>query len=289
MYKLTFFFAVQMSVDGVHRATPMALDDTNTELTATVVPLHLNSSTSATVPARAKRRWNLLRRGLRFGTLMFVAQRLQNITAAHLFHFLGRRTFPRLWLSVVHSAYMAVLFEVLLFRQSQMRTLYPKMISILKNMGVEEYVLADQTRPCFESHSGVSCVRNAGRLYIRFWLSVLPAATVGNLLVHLVTGRLSRVRVATLERMWKAVLFLFLTSGVPGLVFCMHKKLTSDGTGRRWGAVLSAVCGAHLAVFTAPRSISVRSVNSMYVGGAVLAVAQAFEQAVWSTETTGKT
>eukprot|EP00656_Telonema_subtile_P047449 TRINITY_DN54505_c0_g1_i1.p2 TRINITY_DN54505_c0_g1~~TRINITY_DN54505_c0_g1_i1.p2 ORF type:complete len:156 (-),score=15.14 TRINITY_DN54505_c0_g1_i1:25-492(-) len=131
------------------------------------------------------------------------------------------------------------MFYATIFRVSSLRTEFPGAIKFLKVVGVQEYVLNDQRQPCSLSHPGVSCSLNAARMYRKFWLRMVPVVCLSRVLWAAATGKTIRV-VPTLRYM----LFLFLSSGVPGYVYCLLKPYTSaTGEGTVGNVLLSALVG----------------------------------------------
>ena len=180
-----------------------------------------------------------------------------------------RRRPRALCVALLHAALLAAVFEVVLFRRARLRRVFPQVGKMFRRLGMQDFVDADQTLPCAVSHRGRSCERNALHLWAAWWGTFLPAGAAA----RLATGR------APLDGgLLRQLAFLFCSSGVPGYVFCLTKKV--NGRGTRAGLLASAATAAALASALPMRLQGrERAVCSMCVGCGLAALLPAAARA----------
>eukprot|EP00658_Telonema_sp_P-2_P060671 TRINITY_DN49518_c0_g1_i2.p1 TRINITY_DN49518_c0_g1~~TRINITY_DN49518_c0_g1_i2.p1 ORF type:complete len:334 (+),score=82.35 TRINITY_DN49518_c0_g1_i2:156-1157(+) len=131
---------------------------------------------------------------------------------------------------VVHASYfgfLAAIFYSLIFRTATIRREFPGVLGFLRLVGAEGFVLQDQSQPCVLSHPDTTCLANALGMYHVFWLRLIPALYASRALWAAITR--TSVSLSDTARL---ACFLFLSSGVPGLAFCVLKRFSprKEGT-----------------------------------------------------------
>ena len=217
--------------------------------------------------------WWLAKLGLSVVALQRLqkAARLRAVELLSRFGPGGRRGI--VWLA--QGAYLAAVFEVLLFRRHLLEAAFPQAIKLLRRVDMEAFVEADQTQPCKMSHPHVSCGDNAKRLWSVWWRRVPTAYVAVQFLLHAVARRRSLssfFSASQLGDMIRTVLFFFGSTGLPGYVWCLTKQWSPDGRGTRFpGLLVTSAVGALATLFVRSEK-SVSLVTSLYVGSALALV-----------------
>jgi len=142
-------------------------------------------------------------------------------------------------LAYYYSLSPCVLCRLLVFHASDIRKHVPDVAKFLRVVGVEEFVLRDQSLPCRLSHPGSGCAANALRLSVIFWWRLFPSLVTTRVLWSIARGQRGRIDVFALLRFSA---FLFFTCSVPGYIFCLTKR--GGRAGSEAGVALSAFAGA---------------------------------------------
>jgi len=227
---------------------------------------------------------------LRVGAALLGMRMLQRYTLKHFECALRRLRRPSLmWVILIasHWMYLCIIYDVILFRIELLKSFFPRLVGTLQRMGTEQFVLADQCRPCVESHPEIDCHRNAFQLCVGWWQRVLPMLMGTQLLFHVMQR--GTVRGFAILKVLKLALFFFGSSGFPGYLFCLTKKLHPCGHGTRKGSVTVALIGA-LSLTILDVRTATRLVNSLYVSTTGVALIQGVSLAfkTWHTRHTEK-
>lgn len=182
----------------------------------------------------------------------------------------GRRAFVFL----AQMIYLSTAFEVLLFRHHLLVSIFPQANKLFRRLDMEYFIKADQTLPCSVSHPGISCHENAGSLWAKWWQRVPAAYIMAQFFFHAVSLRPMEafLKPSRFTSIGRSLLFLFISTGVPGYVWCLsktpHKMQGANRAARMPGLFAASSCGA-LATLIVPLDRSVSFVSSFYIGSAL--------------------
>jgi len=177
--------------------------------------------------------YGFARRWVYYGIVLGASQATQRLTGPVL------RLLPLPILLAGHFVYVHRVYRLLVFHASDIRKHVPDVAKFLRVVGVEEFVLRDQSLPCRLSHPGSGCAANALRLSVIFWWRLFPSLVTTRVLWSIARGQRGRIDVFALLRFSA---FLFFTCSVPGYIFCLTKR--GGRAGSEAGVALSAFAGA---------------------------------------------
>jgi hypothetical protein len=173
----------------------------------------------------------------------------------------------------LYFCYLWTAFEALLFRPHVVKTVFPMIPKLLRQLGLEGYIARDQTRVCTLSHPNQSCSENAKLLYRTWWKTIPPIMLLSTTLFSLARGaRLDSVISARrFAEFFRSLVFFFGSTGVPGYVFCLSKNswFNETGTGDRAGLTLATAVGTATSVAVMPTKSLVRVLNGLLTTSAL--------------------
>ena len=191
----------------------------------------------------------------------------------------------RLVVVASHWTFLTCVFEFMLFRREKIKRWFPKIVKFVEK--IDPDLMKDQIEPCVVSHPGEDCSTHARRLFLAWWMRILPVTVVGKSIVYvlrtLIVSRKiksilpnGRDLMQSILDTTRLLLFIFGSSGLPGAAFCLTKKLNiPTRRGTRAGMVLCSLVGS-MSVFVLNIEDAARMVHSTWVSAVVFAVLNPF-------------
>ena len=147
------------------------------------------------------------------------------------------------------------------------------MLKFLKMVGVDNFVLNNQRLPCVLSHPGTTCTANAAQLYKSFWCKIVPPVVLS----RVIWAAITRTKLSPLSTL-RWMVFIFLSTGLPGYVFCLLKKILSrEGAGTNANVLMTSFVGS-LALGVLPRQQWAAVVTRSYVTSIVMKAVLVFQK-----------